>query len=214
MGVTQDPLKAGRSNDAWLVDLRGPQRDGALHDLREILLKGLRAAFSTRIQVDLESTLEDFTQEALMKVLANLDNFRGESRFSTWAQKIAVNVAYSELRRRSWQNVSLQEVTENDEGEELTPSFMTDPGVAPEEQIAQADMLRFVQELIDDQLTERQREAITAIIINEMPLSEVAQRMGTNRNALYKLIYDARQRLQKSLFEHDLTPQDVLAAFE
>ncbi|NJN45790.1 MAG: hypothetical protein HC808_04130 [Candidatus Competibacteraceae bacterium] len=75
-------------------------------------------------------------------------------------------------------------------------------------------MLEFVQKMIDEELTERQRQAITAVVFNEIPMEEVAARMNTNRNALYKLIFDARQNLQRKMTENGFTPQEVLAAFE
>jgi len=75
-------------------------------------------------------------------------------------------------------------------------------------------MLEFVNKMIKEELTERQRLALTSIMIQGMPLAEVAERMGTNRNALYKLIHDARQQLQKKMTASGISPQEVLAAFE
>ncbi len=88
-----------RTNQEWLDALRGPQRDQALVDLRYLLVRGLRYAMADRSSVT-EADIEDFAQEALMKILNGLDSFRGESRFITWAQKIAVHTAFSELRRQ------------------------------------------------------------------------------------------------------------------
>ena len=88
-----------RSNEEWLADLQGPGREDALGDLRALLVRGLRYAMADRPSVT-EVDLEDFAQDALMKILNALDTFRGESRFTTWAQKIAVRVAFTELRRR------------------------------------------------------------------------------------------------------------------
>jgi RNA polymerase sigma-70 factor (ECF subfamily) len=75
-------------------------------------------------------------------------------------------------------------------------------------------MLAFVQQMIDEELTERQRQAIQAVIFNEIPMEEVARRMHTNRNALYKLLFDARQNLQRKMLDNGFTPQDVLAVFD
>ncbi len=203
-----------RSNQEWLADLDGPDSADAIADLRAILLRGLRAALASRIRRDLEFVIEDFVQDALLKVLDNLHTFRGESRFTTWAQKIAVHVAYTELRRRRWQDISLQEMIENQEGIDFTPAILTDPAASPEKQVTQQTLLEFVQRMIDEELTERQRQAIVAVMLKGIPMAEVAERMGTNRNALYKLIYDARQRLQRSMIANGLSPQEVLAAFE
>ena len=87
-----------RTNQEWLADLQGPERDDALVDLRAFLVRGLRYALAGRSDGD-DAIIEDFVQDALLKILAALDTFRGESRFTTWAQKITVRVAYTELRR-------------------------------------------------------------------------------------------------------------------
>lgn len=203
-----------RTNEQWLTDLRGADQTLALADLRELLLRGLRAALSNRIHRDLEHVMEDFVQEGLIKIMDNLETFRGESRFTTWAQKVAVNAAFTELRRRRWQDISLQEMVEDQEGNEFTPAILTDPEATPEEQSNRRVVLEFVQKMIDEELTERQRQAIQAVIFNGIPMEEVARRMNTNRNALYKLIFDARQNLQRKMAENGFTPQDVLAAFD
>lgn len=203
-----------RSNEEWLEALRDPISDEALTDLRYILLRGLRAALSSRIDSDLESITEDFVQDALLKILKSVDTFRGESKFTTWAQKIAIHVAFTELRRRRWKDISLQDIIETPDGEEYTPIILTDPSASPETEVTQHSVLDIVQDLIETELTERQRTAMIAVMQGGMPLEEVAARMGTNRNALYKLIHDARQRLQKKLEEKaGMTAQEVMALF-
>jgi RNA polymerase sigma-70 factor (ECF subfamily) len=204
-----------RTNAEWIEELSDPVSGEALEDLRAILLRGLRASLSNRIHTDLDAITEDFVQEALLKVLKSIDTFRGESRFTTWAQKIAIHVAFTELRRRRWKDVSLQDMIETPEGEEYTPIILTDPGASPEKETTQNDLMQIVFELIESELTERQRTAIVAVLQGGMPLGEVAKRMDTNRNALYKLIHDARKRLQESLYQRaGLTPQEVMALFE
>lgn len=204
-----------RTNHEWLEELREPVSDDALIDLRNILLRGLRASLSNRIHSDLNSITEDFAQEALLKILKSLESFRGESRFTTWAQKIAIHVAFTELRRRRWKDISLQDIVETPEGDEYTPAILTDPSASPELEATQNDIMALVAELIETELTDRQRTAMIAIIQGGMPLSEVADRMGTNRNALYKLIHDARQRLQQKLEEKaGLSASEVLSLFE
>lgn len=203
-----------RNNEEWLEALRDPISDEALEDLRYILLRGLRAALSSRINSDLESITEDFVQDALLKVLKSLETFRGESKFTTWAQKIAIHVAFTELRRRRWKDISLQDIIETPDGDEYTPIILTDPSASPETEVTQHSVLDIVQELIETELTERQKTAIIAVMQGGMPLEEVASRMGSNRNALYKLIHDARQRLQKKLVEKaGMTVQEVMALF-
>jgi len=204
---------AERTNQEWLVELRGPGQEDALVDLHTLLVRGLRYGLADRFSVT-EADLEDFAQDALLKILAGLDSFRGESRFTTWAHKIATHVAFTELRRRRWQDVSLQDlIARYDEGD-FTPAALTDPAFSPEQRVTQQMLVAMVQRFIAEELTDRQRQAMVATVIGGMPLGEVAHRMGTNRNALYKLLHDARQRLKKRLLATGLSPQSVLAAFE
>jgi RNA polymerase sigma-70 factor (ECF subfamily) len=200
-----------RTNQEWLAALRGPERDEALADLRALLVRGLGYALAGRPGVD-DSALEDFVQDALLKILAGLDSFRGESRFTTWAQKIAVRVALTELRRHRWRDVSLDEMTGSPDVD-FIPDTLADPSAGPEQQAIQRMLLDTLRRIIATELTDRQRQALVAARIHGMPLEEVARRMGTNRNALYKLVHDARQRLKKRMMAEGLSPQEVLAAF-
>jgi len=211
---TGTPSLAERSNDEWIADLSkpGPQRDAALTDLSALLVRGLGYALADRADVR-EANIEDFAQDALLRILDNLGTFRGESRFTTWAQKIAVRVALTELRRRRWSDVSLDKITEAAEGG-FIPDVLADPSASPEQQAIQRTLLDKLQQIIAEELTDKQRQALVAVRIHGMPLEEVARRMGTNRNALYKLLHDARQRLKKQMLAQGMPPQDVLAAFD
>jgi RNA polymerase sigma-70 factor (ECF subfamily) len=202
-----------RTNQAWLDDLRGPDKEQAIADLREVLARGLKYSLANRIQTDLDELVEDFTQDALLRILDKLDTFRGESRFTTWAQKVAVRVAFTELRRQRWKDVSLQDLLPEDSFD-FTPVILADPSPDPERRVAQTMISEMIQEIIENELTDRQRTALMAIMAGGMPLEEVAHRMDTNRNALYKLIHDARKRMQERLLARGMTPQEVLAAFE
>ena len=205
----------GRTNEEWLADLRGLAVDEALTDLRTTLTRGLRFALINRVPNNqLDDLVEDFVQDALVKIMDKLDTFRGESRFTTWAQKIAVRVALTELRRQRWKDISIEDLLPEDVSGDFTPAILTDPGASPEVESLRSSMMETVQRLIMEELTDRQREAMLAVMVGGMPLEEVARRMGTNRNALYKLMHDARQRLQKRLTAEGLTHQEVLAAFE
>jgi len=201
-----------RSNQEWLTALQGPGRDGAIADLLAILRQGLTYALSGRANVD-TTHIEDFAQDAVLRILDKLDTFRGESQFTTWANKIAIHVAFTELRRRRWQNVSLEDIVESYEGDWI-PDSLADPGATPEQQTTQRMLLSTLRRLITRELTDKQRQAMMAIVLQGMPLEEVARRMDTNRNALYKLLHDARKRLKRELLAEGLSPDDVLAAFE
>ena len=202
-----------RTNAEWLADLQGPDKDAAISDLRAVLVRGLTYALSNRIFSDLDVLVEDFVQDALLRILDKIDTFRGESRFTTWAQKIAVRVAFTELRRQRWKDISLEDLLP-EESLDFTPSILADPSPDPEKKASQVMIAEMVGEMIETDLTDRQRQAMMAVMVGGMPLEEVAERMDTNRNALYKLIHDARKRMQKSLQERGMTPQEVLAVFE
>ena len=202
-----------RTNSEWLNDLRGPDQDQAIEDLRKVLKRGLIYSLSNRIKTDLETQVDDFTQDAILRILDKLDTFRGESRFTTWAQKVAVRVAFTELRRQRWKDISLEDLMPEDSGD-FTPLVLADPGPNPEKLATQTIMTEMIETILKEDLTERQRTALMAIMKGGMPLEEVARRMDTNRNALYKLLHDARKQMRKGLLEKGLTAQEVIEAFE
>jgi RNA polymerase sigma-70 factor (ECF subfamily) len=202
---------AERTNEEWLAGLRGPARDGALADLRAFLVRGLRYGLANRSEVD-EANLEDFAQDALLKILDALDTFRGESKFTTWAQKIAIRVALTELRRKRWQDMSLDGIIDA-QGLDFVPDMLVDTTAGPDQQAVQRQFLTILRRLIATELTDKQRQALVAVRIHGMPLEEVARRMGSNRNAMYKLLHDARQRLKSKLEDEGLTAEEILAAF-
>ena len=199
-----------RTNEEWLADLRGPNPDEALGDLYDLLVRGLRAAFGG-YGGGVEANFGDFAQEALIKITGNLDSFRGESRFTTWAQKIAINVALTELKRRRWNDVSLQELFAERQGADRGPA---DTQLTPEQLALQNTVLGELRRMVDEELTNRQREALVAVLLEGMPVSEVARRMGTNQNALYKLLHDARRKLKREMEAAGISLKEVLAAFE
>lgn len=206
-----------RTNEEWIADLKkeGPAREAALDDLRLILGNGLRRGLIGQIDTaapEFDALVDDFVQEALLKVLESLDTFAGRSLFTTWTNKIALNIGLTELRRKRWRDMSLDQLTQTDDGE-YTPWFVADPGPRPEEMTERQELLAYVGRLINEELTPKQRTALTAVVFQERPLSEVAFMMDSNQNALYKLVFDARQRLRRRLAEDGLTPEELIAAF-
>jgi len=202
-----------RTNEEWLTDLQGPNQDQAIEDLRKVLKRGLIYALSSRIKTDLEAQVEDFVQDAILRILDKIDTFRGESRFTTWAQKVAVRVAFTEMRRQRWKDISLEDLLPEDSGD-FTPLVLADPSPDPEKRATQNVMAEMIETMINEDLTERQRTALLAILKGGMPIDEVAHRLDTNRNALYKLLHDARKQMRNRILEQGLTPQDVIEAFE
>jgi len=211
-------MTSNRTNKEWIADLSapGPEQEAALADLRVIIARGLPFALSkwlSSTDPQLESLVEESTQETLLRVLSHLHTFEGRSKFTTWVHKIAVRIAITELRRKRWKDTSLEDLLEGNgamEGLDL----MAEPGPSPETTTEQAELIQQVGRIINEELTEKQRNAIVAIRIHGMPVEEVASRMDMTRNALYKLIHDARLRLKSRLEETGLTAEELLASFE
>jgi RNA polymerase sigma-70 factor, ECF subfamily len=207
-----------RTNEAWLSDLRanGETRSMALEDLRAIIQKGLPYALSRWLSPDLpqfSSLVEEVTQETLLRVLDQLDTFEGRSQFTTWVHKIAVRIALTELRRKRWRDSSLDELTENEDAPP-PPGLLADSQAGPETSAERIDMLARVRRIIEEELTDRQRQALILLGVQDMPIEDAARKLKTNRNALYKLLHDARLRLRTRLATEEIAPHEVLALFE
>ena len=207
-----------RTNEDWLHELRagGEKQELALQDLRALIMRGLPYALSGKLPTDspeFEALAEEVAQESLLRVLDNLDTFEGRSQFTTWVQKIAVRAALTELRRARWRNVPLPDMMMSDDPD--SPSYeVADGQPNPEVLLERNEMLQLVNHIIMSELSEKQRSALMMVAMQDMPLDEAAQRMGTNRNALYKLMHDARLHLKRRLEEEGLTPRQILSIFE
>ena len=211
-------IMATRTNEAWLSDLRAEdeKRSEALEDLRSVIQRGLPYALSRWLPPDqpqFNSLVEEVTQETLLRVLDQLDTFEGRSQFTTWVHKIAVRIALTELRRKRWRDSSLDELTENEDAPP-PPGLLADSQAGPETSAERSDMLARVRRIIDEELTERQRQALILLGMQDMPMEDAARKLKTNRNALYKLLHDARLRLKRRLSMEDISPNEVLALFE
>lgn len=208
-----------RTNDEWLADLNsdGPERESALADLRKTIQNGLPFALSNYLSPDnpqFQPLVDEVTQEALLRVLDYLHTFEGRSRFTTWVHKIAVRIALTELRRRRWRDFSLDSLVEENQEEISAPKLMIDPAPNPDALTQQSDILHRVGRLINEELTEKQRLAIVATMIEGVPMEEVARRMEMNRNALYKLLHDARLRLKNRMAAEGITTDDIWEIFD
>jgi RNA polymerase sigma-70 factor (ECF subfamily) len=206
-----------RTNEQWIDALHGdsPDQPAALADLHQIILEGLPYALNKWLSPDdprFQPMAEEVAQETLLRVLDHLDSFEGRSQFTTWVYKIAVRVALTELRHKRWKNVSLDELVEAVDKSPVE-RLMADSAPSPERIVEGADIMARVQRIIDEELTEKQHQAMMAIAVHSMPLEEIARRQGTNRNALYKLLHDTRLRIKRRLAQEGLTPEDLLAMF-
>jgi len=185
-----------RTNDVWIEELGqpGPRREAALADLRADLFRGLRGALAGGARVD-DAFLEDAVQESLLKVLYRLDTFAGRGRFLSWALAIAVRVALTMIRQQRWQGVSLDRFKEGSSGPAID---VADRSPGPERASFRSELLAALDRVIHEQLTDKQRLALTAEL-NGMPQDEIARQLGSNRNAVYKLTHDARRHLRAGL---------------
>jgi RNA polymerase sigma-70 factor (ECF subfamily) len=207
-----------RTNAQWLAELRSsdePERQAALQDLHQLILHGLPYALSRWLPAQdprLEALAQEVAQDTVLRVIDRLDSFEGRSRFTTWVHKIAIRLALTELRRRRWKDVSLEDLLQG-EGRFPTPAWMADPQTGPEKRVERQDTLAWLGQIMRQELTERQLTAMRALAAG-MPLEEVARRMDTNRNALYKLMHDARLNLLRRLSREGFPVDEILASFE
>jgi RNA polymerase sigma-70 factor, ECF subfamily len=165
-------------DQAWIEGLRA--QGAVVAELRDYLRRTLAMGFGRQLQ---DADLEDLTQECVLRIQQKLDTFAGQSRFTTWAAAIAVNTALSELRKRRYQHVSIDEAIERADWSDDNDD---------EQRIA------LLRRGIAEALTERQREAIQAAL-GGLPLTELARRYEVSQGAVYKLLHDARRRLKSYL---------------
>ncbi len=199
-----------RLDQQWVDDLssEGDRRDQALADLRDLMFRGLRRAVGSNRGLS-DSALEDIVQDSLLKTLRKIDTFRGQSRFTTWAMSIAVHGAMSELRRRRWKDISLDRAAEDSE---FQPELAVDAGLSPEREAEQRAILDAMRSIIESELTAKQRQALLATF-GGMPMEQIAEKLGSNRNAVYKLTFDARKKLRDGLHRAGYAADDVRTVF-
>jgi len=187
----------------WLERLSGNSagRDAAVAELHALLLKAARfeidrrrASLSHLRGGDHEDLAQQSADDALVAVLAKLDQFRGESRFTTWAYKFALLEAAVKVRRRAWQGreVPLEEAAWSTLA---TATAWTGRGAED------AELFTVLREEIENGLSPRQREVLVAVALNDVPIDVLAERLGSTRGALYKSLHDARRKLRAALRE-------------
>ncbi|MBE2182751.1 MAG: sigma-70 family RNA polymerase sigma factor [Anaerolineae bacterium] len=208
-----------RTNDEWLAALQGAgeAQAPALDDLKERLQRGIfyylsreRSDLSSLSSHELEQMSEDMAQDATLRVLNNLDSFRGDSMFTTWATRIAVRVAISDLRRARYKDFSLDNIMAD--GDFLPASanpLMGERPLSPERVTERNEVLGKIRAALSEVLTDRQFRALYAYAVQGVSLDVIAEELDTNRNALYKLIHDARQKL-RIYFENQGLSMDYL----
>jgi RNA polymerase sigma-70 factor, ECF subfamily len=212
-----------RTNQEWLRDLRagGAVQETAIADLRVLLLRAALYFFSRNLdnfngtnRDEILQRAEDCAQDALLAVLAHLSDFRGDSKFSTWAYKFAINHALVAARRERWKAISLDELAAFDENHLLEWMRQdTSNGISPEQSALQDEAQRIIRDVIQHDLTDRQRQVLFLMVIHDVPLDEAARYFETNRNAVYKLLHDARRKLKSGLQARGFEVSETLALF-
>jgi RNA polymerase sigma-70 factor (ECF subfamily) len=195
------PISATSDSDAWLKALRttGPRYDQAVSSLHGLLLRGAqfevgrrRAAASYVRGDDPEDVAMQAADDATVAVLGKLDDFRGASRFTTWAYKFALLEASARLRRRAWQNREV--VLESESWTQLV-----EHAAAPDTEAEQDELLEAISDCIGDELTPHQRTVLVALAIDGVPIDVLAERLNNTRGALYKTLHDARRKLRAAV---------------
>jgi RNA polymerase sigma-70 factor (ECF subfamily) len=215
-GTNPRPAALVRAPDetsrAWLTRLHesSPEHDIALAELHGLLLKAARFTLARRrpLASDVRERLDDLASEvadeALVAVLAHLADYRGESRFTTWAWKFAVVQASVALRRRAW---AARELPAEDD---VWQAVSRDP--SPETRLEQQELLAAIKVGVETALSAHQRAVFVAVALNEVPIDVLAERMRTTRGALYKTLHDARHNLRAYLAASCLAPEISRAA--
>jgi RNA polymerase sigma-70 factor (ECF subfamily) len=208
--MTHATLSDPRASEPLLEALRqtGQARDAALAELHELLLRGahheLRRRPGLLAQVspgELDDMANQAADDAMAAILAKLETFRGESRFTTWAYKFVLLEAGVKARRRAWQG---REVTLEDE----SWRHLADNGPSAQQAVEESELLRAIVEAIAAVLTPHQREVFTALALNGVPIDVLAERLTTTRGALYKTLHDARRKLRTALADGGYDMQD------
>ncbi len=187
-----------------LLKGEGMARDQAIAQLRTVLLRGLSKSLNNRYGKPFNA--EDIVQEALMKVISSLGQYEGRSKFTTWAMTIATRIGISALRRKYHQDVSMEPFSSADDYS-MEVAVLDEPTLSNAE--SRAKIFSLLQNLIDTELTEKQRLA-TRAFLSDFATDEIAEQLQMNRNAVYKLIHDARQKLKDGFARAGLTSEKIL----
>jgi len=193
-------------NEQWIRNLRAGDA-ATLERLRKVLLRNLHCALAGNRRAS-EGVVEDAVQDAMLKILARLDQFAGRSKFTTWATSVAIRTVMSELRRLRWKDVSVEELAASGK---MIPDRAAQPVFAAERDANRNAMFHAMHDIIQQELSERQRAALLAEL-RGMPLAEIARQLGSNRNAVYKLTHDARKKIKRSMLAAGYSSADLASS--
>jgi RNA polymerase sigma-70 factor (ECF subfamily) len=201
----EEPTAAAAGLDAesaeWLQALAGtgPQREAALARLHEMLVRIARGEArrrGPRLRItgpELDDLAYQAAADALVAITSKLGQFRGESRFTTWAYKFVIFEVSAKIGRHFWRHPGVP--LDAEEWDRLPDRFGFDPAREAEWR----DLLAAVHRAVDEKLTARQRAVFVAIVLNNVPLDTLVVELASNRNAIYKTLFDARRKLRAAL---------------
>src|SRR5712692_3561470 len=202
--VHETPVTAARldaESAEWLQALAEtcPQRDTALARLHEMLVRIARgevARRGPRLRItgpELDDLACQAAADALLAITGKIGQFRAESRFTTWAYKFVIFEVSAKVGRHFWRNPSLPLDAES--WDRLPGRF----GFEPAQEAEWRDLLAALRRAVNEQLTPRQRAVCVAIVLNDVPLDALVAELASNRNAIYKTLFDARRKLRTAL---------------
>lgn len=210
-GVVRDTAEAVD----WVPALsaRGPQQDAAMRELHALMLRAaahqvwrMRSALPDASPATVDVIVNQAADEAMTALLAKLHTFEGRSRFTTWAFKFAILQASSDVRRLQWQH---REVELRDLDLAELPADHHD---SPDRHAEGNDLARALADAMRTVLTPYQRRIAIALLVDDVPIDVLAERLGTNRGALYKTVHDARVRLRAELTARGYLPAPTTPA--
>jgi RNA polymerase sigma-70 factor, ECF subfamily len=185
----------------WVRSLRrgGAEGDAALQRLHGLLLRVARAELRRRNSRsligghELDDLAHQACADAMVAITAKLDQFRHESRFTTWAYKFVILEVSNKLGRHFWK---APDVSIDHEDWDRLPGSL---GLDPQQRAEWQELIDALRRAIDESLTPHQRRLFVGIILNGVPVDALAVELGSNRNAIYKALFDARRKLHRTL---------------
>jgi RNA polymerase sigma-70 factor (ECF subfamily) len=192
------PLPRDPESEAWVRSLAASsfEHDDAVGRLHDLLLRAARAEARRRAShlgltgPEVDDLAIQAASDALVAILGKLDQFRGESRFSTWAYKFAIFEVSTKFRRHFWRAPTVQ--LDSEIWERLPDRF----GIEPDHIAECRELIDAMHGAVETALTARQREIFVAIVLRGVPLDVLVEQLGSNRNAIYKTLFDARRKLR------------------
>jgi RNA polymerase sigma-70 factor (ECF subfamily) len=217
---TNSMMKQG--SEAWIEALRrtGTEQEEALEALHDYLfravylyLRDARQDINYLSRTELQQMADDFAQDAVLAIQDNLDSFRGESKFTTWAYRFVINAAASELRKRYYrERLSWEEVRERETA--VFQTLSTSEELDPQTAVARQQFLTQLHQIIDSELNEKQRLAFIGVYFADRSIQEIAEQLETTANTVYKILHDARKKIRAQLLARHMSEGDIVALFE